>query len=305
MKKTQFAERQYEAAVQLELAFGGVSPFVPAQSIEAYIGIDGAFDPENAHAIWRILSVQIPRRVTLSPILWPSLPPQFHDQIPGRLCSLFLQFKRPTFQDGSHSLYRTRLGEPYFEVRITPHQQTALMQLQSRVRGKAVVRYASPAFWSRSDFDLYDQSRKILLKSAFVCPSRVKNHRRWMYTPTLGRVLLNPDPEEMPGEGWREIIGVMSELATAESLRSHVQALARELKNDLDPETIESERFWLDRLSRYGRFSDDDQRFLVDLSRIAISAEAANCSWWVMLEPKNGWHRILDIPWPRFWHRWW
>ena len=104
MKNPQFAERQYEAAAYIELARGRASP-VPTQNIEQYLGIDAAADPENINPIWRILSVHIPSRILLSPTLWPSLPRQFHDEIPGRFCSLFLQFKRPKYQDHKRAKY--------------------------------------------------------------------------------------------------------------------------------------------------------------------------------------------------------
>lgn len=156
MQRAQFAERQYETAVHIELARNGAGPFIPTQAIEAYIGIDAAADPGKRHAIWRILSVQIPRRVTLSPALWPELPPKFHDDIPGSFCSLFMQFKRPVFQDSKSAKYHGRIGGPYYQVGLTPHQQKALLSLEDRTRGAAVVRYAAPAFWSRRDFDFHD-----------------------------------------------------------------------------------------------------------------------------------------------------
>lgn len=65
---------------------------------------------------------------------------------------------------------------------------------QRRPRGGA-VRYASPAFWSRTDFDLRDENRHVLVKSAFVAPSLVKKHKKWMYTSPSGRAVLNPEPE--------------------------------------------------------------------------------------------------------------
>jgi hypothetical protein len=210
MKKPQFAERQYEAAAHVELSRGGASPFVPTQSIEAYIGIDAAASPKDCHAIWRILNVNIPRGILLSPELWPTLPPQFHDKFPGRFCSLFMQFKRPIFQDDKRAKYNKRMNGHYFEVGITPHQQKALLKLQLQVGRKAIVRYASPAFWSRVDFDIHDKRRKILANSAFIPPSIVKTHRKWMYAGTSGMVVLNPDPEDAGGETWEAIIVEMT-----------------------------------------------------------------------------------------------
>jgi hypothetical protein len=307
MKKPQFAERQYEAAAHIELACGRASPFVPTQAIEAYLGIDAAADPAKYHAIWRIMSVHIPRRIPLSPALWPGLPRHFHDQIRGRYCSLFMQFKRPVYQDGKRAKYHGRFGGPYFEVGITPHQQKILLQLQNRVRQRAVVRYASPAFWSRADFDLHDKHRSVLANSAFIAPSRVNRHKKWMYAGTSGKVVLNPDPEDAVGEAWEAVLGELNERATRESLTAHVRSLAASALGYEEPQVARAETSWLRRLAQYGRFSPEDQALLVDLSVIAGAAEEADSTWVVLLLPDPEWKdhfsddRILMWRWPPWW----
>ncbi|MEX2188294.1 MAG: hypothetical protein WD875_15915 [Pirellulales bacterium] len=307
MKKPQFAERQYEAAAHIELARGRASPFVPTQSIEAYIGIDAAADPVKSHAIWRILSVQIPRRIPLSPALWPALPPQFHDEIPGRFCSLFMQFKRPVFQDNKRAKYYGRMGGPYFEVGITPHQQQALLQLHDRVRARAIVRYASPAFWSRADFDLHDERRTVLANSAFISPARITTHRKWMYSGPSGKSVVNPEPEEADGEAWDAVVAEMVELAFRQSLREHIRLLAIAVRGEVERRDTLGEYTWLRRIAQYGRFSDDDNALLVDLSVIASAAEEAGCTWVVMLLPEDGWKELFSNDRTCIWHwrHWW
>lgn len=304
MKKPQFAERQYETAANIELARGAASPFVPTQPMETYLGIDAAADPQSLHAIWRILSVQIPRRVLLSPALWPLLPPQFHDQIPGRYCSLFVQFKRPVFQDNARAQYSARIGGPYFQVGITRHQQKALLQLQKKVRAKAVVRYASPAFWSRADFDRHDQRRQILVNSAFICPSRIKVHEKWMYAGASGAVVLNPDPEDAEGDTWEAVVAQMANSAAEESLRDHVKSLAQAIRAEDDlPGDANT---WLGRLAPYGRFSGRDNASLIDLSVVALAAEAADSTWFTFLTPDKNWKQYVDQVPPPWWrhYRW-
>jgi hypothetical protein len=307
MKKLQFAERQYETAVHIELARGRASPFVPTQSIEAYIGIDAAADPAKSHAIWRILNVHIPRRIPLSPALWPALPRQFQDDIPGRFCSLFMQFKRPIFQDNKRAKYHARIGGPYYEVRITPHQQKALLQLQKRVKGKAIVRYAAPAFWSRAHFDLHDARRQVLVNSAFICPSRIKTHRKWMYVGPSGKVILNPDPEDTDGQAWQAVIAEMTALAAQQSLREHVRSLAAAVSDEDDRQVARDENSWLIRISQYGRFSEEDISLLIDLSVIARAADEADSTWIVLLLPDKGREELLseDRMWMWRWPLWW
>src|ERR1019366_7855199 len=89
---------------------------------------------------------------------------------------------------------------PYFEVSITKHQQASLGKLQQRVRARAIVRYASPAFWSQADVDKNAASRTVLKQSAFLRPSQVGTHKKWMYVGPSGKNILNPDPEETDSE---------------------------------------------------------------------------------------------------------
>lgn len=307
MKKPQFAERQYEAAAHIELAQGGASPFVPTQSIEAYLGIDAAADPIRRNAIWRILSVHVPRRMQMSPAMWPALPRQFHDAIPGRFCSLFMQFKRPVFQDSKRAKYHGRLGGPYFQVGITAHQQKALLQLEKRVGRLAVVRYASPAFWSRVDFDLHDEQRRILVNSAFVAPSVVKKHSKWMYSGPSGKAVLNPEPEDADLQGWEPVLDEMTELAVEGSLRAHIRALADALSEREGQAAAPGGASWLKRVARYGRFRSEDEAILVDLSVVAEAAETAGSSWVVLLLPNNDWKDLLrdDRRWMMRSAPWW
>lgn len=265
MQKPQFAERQYEAAAHIELARGKAAPFVPTQNAEMYLGIDAAADPGKFHAIWRILSVQVPRRILLAPWLWPALPRRFHDEIPGRYCSLFLQFKRPVFQDHARAKYRSTIGGPYFEVGITRHQQKALIELEDRVNSLAVVRYASPAFWSRIDFDQYDGTRTILDNSAFIAPASVKSHQKWMYAGATGKAVLNSDPEDIDPESWRSILRRLQELAVRQSFRQHVRSLASALGGADEPRVTAETTPWFRRIRQYTEMSPQDAGLILDL----------------------------------------
>jgi hypothetical protein len=200
MKKTAFAERQYETTFLGELGRTGAGAFQPTQRLERFLGIDAATDAQNAHRIWRILNVNVPQRMPLSAAAWPRLPWRFHENISRRVVSLFFQFKVARFQDGSRAKYRSSFGTPYFEVSITKHQQASLEKLQQRVRARAIVRYASPAFWSQADFDKHAASRTVLKQSAFLRPSQVGTHKKWMYVGPSGKNILNPDPEETDSE---------------------------------------------------------------------------------------------------------
>jgi hypothetical protein len=302
MQHTQFGERQYETAANNELSIGVASPFVPTQNVEFYLGIDAAHGPQNAHSIWRILSVNIPRRVKLTPMLWPRLPRRFHDELPGRFVSLFVQYKVAKFQDAKRAKYYARLSGPYFETSITSHQQKALERLEQRVNGQAVVRYAAPAFWSRTDFDLHDTRKEVLQHSAFTSPSLVAKHRKWFFTPTRDKMLFNPDPEEASGQSWPELVRLLAENTSGVSLREHVRRLAEALGAVVRLADSQGENDWILRLRRYGDFTAESIEFLLALRTVAIAAELANVDWIVLVEPA-GWKYTPDS---NDWHfPWW
>lgn len=304
MKRPQFAERQYETAVNIELARGAASPFVPTQHAEFYLGIDAAHNPRDLNAIWRILAVQVPRRVMLSPMLWPALPPGFHDEIPGRYASLFLQYKASVHQDHRRAKHFARMGGPYYEVRITTHQQRRLADLEVHVAAGAVVRYAAPAFWSRGDFDRHDERREVLRHSAFVSPSLVKGHRKWMFELPTGKAVFNPDPEETDGESWEVTVRRLSEVGRRETLRAHIRSLAAAVSERQAGAAQDGGDGWIERIRRYGRLNQEDSSFLRDLSTVTESADAAGADWTVFLEPDSGW-RVIERDGPRpFWWRW-
>jgi hypothetical protein len=308
MQTPQFAERQYETAANIELARGTATPFIPTQNIEFYIGVDAVHQPRDINPIWRILSVRVPRKIMLSPALWPRLPRSFHDEIPGRFVSLFVQYKVPVYQDNRRAKYFGSMNGPYYVASITAHQRRRLQSLEQRVGSRAVVRYAAPVFWSRQDFDAYDSQRQILTHSAFVPPATVKSHRKWMFAESNRPMIFNPEPEESSGETWAEVTRLLSENARRQSLRQHIRELAELLIEGLSPGVGHEDANWIDRLRRYGEFSDDDVQLLLDLSTVALSADLAQADWVILLEPEAKWKFLADenlSPHPRLWFSPW
>jgi hypothetical protein len=304
MKRPEFAERQFETAIYIDISRDSSSPFVPTQNVEKYLGIDAAADPDRLHAIWRILDVQIPQRVPLSPTLWPFLPRRFHPSFPtGHFCSLFLQVKVANYQDGTRSKYYGKFSGPYFETKITAHQQKTLMALETRLQERALARYVSPVFWSRSDFDTYDQARQVLQNSAFIAPAAVKAHRKWMYNSVSGLHVLNPDPEEIRPELWQTLVAAVQEKARAETLFEHVRALATSIRGEVLDRGLE-QAMWIGRLRRYGEFDGQAILLLYYLSVVAQYAESAGV-WWLLLVIPDSETRELLRHHDRYWRFWW
>lgn len=305
MKRSEFAERQYETVFHLELGSSRGGPFVPTQPLEWHLGFDAATNARDAHRIWRLLNVSAPRGISLSPFLWPRLPRRYHAAISARAVSLFIQFKVPKHQDGLKAKYRLQFGIPYYEVTIVRDQQNKLADLQRRVQSRALVRYASPAFWKRVDFDDFATKRRVLSQSAYLIPSRVGNHKKWMYAGPSGKVILNPDPEEVDSESWETLIALLGEQAQLESLRKHVSALAQSLRESQASELAYRDAAWLAAIRDYARLAHEDERYLIDVRTIADAAEQANASWLVLLFLDPASRRIIEMFQEFLWSQYW
>lgn len=294
MKKTVFAERQYESTFLSELGRDGAGPFQPTQRLERFLGIDAATNTHNAHRIWRILDANIPQRMPLSPGVWPRLPRRYHSAISGRVVSLFFQFKVAKYQDGAKARYRPDFGQPYYEVALTKHQQSTLLRLQQRVRARALVRYAAPVFWSQADFDKHAAARRVVAQSAFLRPTQAGSHRKWMYAAPTGKIRLNPDPEEADAESWEALTAALVEQSREESIREHVHALAASMRDGLEEVALQAEAPWITAIRQYVSLSDENLRYLADLRTVVNEAERADTTWLILVNPGPELRRLLD-----------
>jgi hypothetical protein len=226
------------------------------------------------------------------------------------MVSLFIQFKVPKYNDSNRAKYRGRFGSPYFEVAITKHQQSRLAELQRRVQSRAIVRYASPAFWTRADFDRIAATRSVLAESAYLIPSRVLSHKKWMYTGPTGQVILNPDPEELNSETWQTLTELMTKLSQEDTLRNHVIELARLIRETTASPDFGRESEWIAELRKYVKLTREDEEYLFYLRTVVDTAELADTTWVVMFLPDDDirsqladFHEKLAWRWIRyFWH---
>jgi hypothetical protein len=284
MKRSEFAERQYETSFHLELDVRGGGPFVPTQTLEKFIGIDAATNPSERHRIWKLLRVAVPCRTTLSAGLWPMLPAKWHRHLSVKTVSLFFQYKVPMFNDGAKSRYRKKYGAPYYEVSIAKEQQETLHDLQKRVSQRAVVRYASPAFWTRADFDRNALSARVLSESAYVSPGRVGAHSKWIYVGPGAKMTVNPDPEELEYETWSSVQAAMAEYSQTETLAEHVRSLATSLAaQGRDVPSSERDNTLVDEVGRELGMPPEDVEYLKDCQVVAEAAERVDVSWIVMV----------------------
>jgi hypothetical protein len=213
------------------------------------------------------------------------LPAKWHRYLSAKTVSLFFQYKVPMFNDGAKSRYREKYGKPYYEVSIANEQQETLRDLQKRVSKRAVVRYASPAFWTRADFDRNALSARVLSESAYVSPDRVGAHRKWIYVGPGAKMTVNPDPEELEYETWSSVQAAMTEYSQTETLVEHVRSLATSLaRQGRNVPSSERDNTLVDEVGRELGMPAEDVEYLKDCQVVAEAAERADVSWIVMVE---------------------
>lgn len=229
MEYADFEEKQYESALSQELTAGHPTAYPSGQVLEALVGYDVALRP-GGKRIWELLDAGFPPGALLSAGLWAACDKQPSDaDLPEDTVSLILQMKRP------HRLDHWRAGQhhfwkgPYFRFYIFEDQHAQLGALETAVRGRALVRYASPAFLTFAALYRYQRNRTIADESTFVSPSVLTGHRLWSYAGPGTKGFANPEGEPAPADTRETLLGAAGRIAERATLREHVAGLAAAL----------------------------------------------------------------------------
>lgn len=183
MAFAQFEEKEYELQFSIELAQGRFGTVWSAgQVLEGIVGYDGIADPDIKHIVWKILKIPRPKGVILSPALWRGGSRPSPSDLNSKPITLVLQYKRPEFLRGARALQWNLWHKPYYRFKRSTKQQSILARLEQNLSTSAVVRYASPAFWTRADYEAYASTGAVIEESGFVSPKALINHSVWTYT---------------------------------------------------------------------------------------------------------------------------
>lgn len=201
----EFEERQFEAALNAELAEPSWIVFVPGQVFEAVVGIDAAF--RSSHPLfWRWLGFPgpLPGRLLQSEI-WGVVEESLR-RFPPLQCNVFLQHKRPEHMRRRSSRQWSLWGRSYYRFETMAHQHATLMRLETAVGSNGVVLYSAPAFHRFDVLWQHITSRSLVDNFNFAQPSRLQGHSVYTYVQpgTTGRP--NPDGEEVTSVDPRSII---------------------------------------------------------------------------------------------------
>lgn len=257
--KATFHERQYELAVNLELIAGSGMFFAPMQVIEENVGYDIALVPGHT-AVWSQLGVGAsPVGVETAVAYDAALNPA-----PGGqtfVASLFVQYKRPERMVRRNAVEAPGRqsqggGVPFFRVRLNGNQHEVLAELESRVGGDAVVRYAAPLFHRIEDLWVRQSTRAVFAGSAFIAPSAAGNPPScWTYDNN-GAPIFCSQPRRGESERSDDVLGAIVRAAgEARPQRgTHLRALASEISQiDL---TSRRKRRRIDDIDDRGRYRE-------------------------------------------------
>lgn len=224
MRKAEYEEKEFEtlanatfvAAQRWSLA--GIRIFSPGQVLEAALGFDVSTRLNPTSRLYK--------RLFGTHTTAPGAPAPGSIGLPvtrsTRLLNLFIQYKRPDLFEAPHRFSRLWNEEPFlrFEVRARKNGQRpmdqleVLQNLEDRLTGQALVRYACPSGVSRQA--LYDSfgNHALLETVTFVRPSALRdaqrNHEFWTFQEKdLQSGKPNPDGERSPSEGGSEFLKLL------------------------------------------------------------------------------------------------
>lgn len=182
--KTEFEEKEYENPLNSELLLSNPNLWTPGQVFEEHFGIDAAIKAINL-SFWFMHGYSaIPEGVDLSTFnfgyIWRKI--RAVKSLPDFNVNLLLQTKRSYHRAGRNNTYATHgIKGEYWFFECREHQQEALERLSRRLKNRALISYASPAFHTSKDLFQHIRSSTLVENSTFVQVSKMANHHRWVY----------------------------------------------------------------------------------------------------------------------------
>lgn len=178
-----FEETEYREPLNYELAQKwGIWPI--GQVLENSLGFDAAFFSNNLvfWSFWPLHKSMIRNKgLILSSRLWNNAKGKLNSStFPKFKINLFVQHKVPEYISSKLGKEFRNWNQPYFRYNITKHQQYILEKLEAQTNKNALVVYACPCFYERTDlFNFY--RGKMIINSNFVEPSKLTNHKRYTF----------------------------------------------------------------------------------------------------------------------------
>ncbi|MGF1831495.1 hypothetical protein L4D04_20435 [Photobacterium angustum] len=207
--KAEFEEKDFEAPLYNELKFGSHRIATPGQVFEGKFGIDAALEAEHP-LFWDLFGYyDVPRGVVLDELRWGFM---WHRlgrkrRLPTFTTNLLVQAKRPDVLSRVPSdLKRYGFTPKYWRFDITPHQQEILEKVAKKLRRRALVVYASPAFHTLDKLYDFTEAQTVVENTSFVKVERLQNHKKWNYFKSGSSGVAHSEPEEIEDLPFYEMI---------------------------------------------------------------------------------------------------
>ncbi|WFS20388.1 hypothetical protein P9K38_08635 [Pseudomonas sp. 905_Psudmo1] len=184
MKFADFEESEYRGPLYNQLEWGNHLVWEPGQVFEKHIGIDRSAYCTNDY-LWGLHGYDTPLNGVLMHrrhwlFIWSERKKK--KSLPNFKLNLFLQAKRPiVLTSGNKNLKTNGIKGGCWKFETTEHQQIALEKLEDKLRGEALVCYASPVFHKQSDLYKHTTNRSIVENSTFPSITSLKGHTAWYY----------------------------------------------------------------------------------------------------------------------------
>lgn len=307
MKFADFEESEYRGPLYNQLEWGNHLLWEPGQVFEKHIGIDRAALCTNDY-LWELHGYDTPLNGIFMHrrhwhFIWSER--KKRKSLPNFKLNLFLQAKRPAvLSRGNKNLKNNGIKGGCWKFETTGHQQVALEELERKLRGEALVCYASPVFHKQSDLYKHTTNKTVVENSTFPSISSLKGHSAWYYDTAGAAGCANPAYERIEEESLGYKINQLVETAEFSEnevgdSRQSLSYLAKsilEISSDnagyyesarLSEASIEISRF----IEEYGL--EDDSQYVKDYLVVREFCFLYKLQWFVLGASNKALHRTI------------
>ena len=218
LKAAEFEEGEYRGPLFNQLQTTNLV-WEPGQVFEKHIGIDRAMWSANKYLLTLHGRMLPPAGVVLPYYDWNYIWTlrNRRKKLPSFRLNLFVQAKRPMYgRYAPKALKAQGLGSPYWRFDITAHQQAALEKLHSKLKGRAIVCYACPAFHKEAVLHKWTVQPKMVENSTFPDVTDLMGHDAWNFSQAGTFGVANADPTRKDAGPLPERLASLVEQSTPE-----------------------------------------------------------------------------------------
>ncbi|ANB96717.1 hypothetical protein [Vibrio parahaemolyticus] len=227
--KAEFEEKDYEAPLYGELKFGSHRFATPGQVFEGKIGIDAALEAQHP-LFWDLFGYNdIPTGAILNDFRWGFIWRTIKNKtrlLPTFKTNLLIQAKRPHYLKRSTKVLKgLGIQSAHWRIEVTPHQQVLLEKVSDKLRNRALVVYAAPAFHTFDDLYNYTEHQEVFENSSFVKVNRMADHEKWLYDAPGTRGVAHSIPETIEDDPIHIMVEKASKLTDGVDFLDNVNIL--------------------------------------------------------------------------------